>query len=390
LNELLFSEPEVKEIKPDWSLFLLNGSLRSVFLGEAWRGRPIYDRDVLRLLSGSIDLIRSRVRSGVSNFVCYIPPLLVPASKAYSLEDLVEAQDDIVGAVEKICFLIKSHLEQELGVSVVFQENPLIIYDEENESEKTSGWVPIKDDSARVMKFRYKFVGLGESYAREFRRAKGMAGEHIYCNPKIGMVSLAENLKELENLAQCLYEFSLPQILDFIRQSAEGLAILHDRGLVYGDYKIDNILILNNEEAALFDFEGVVRPGNGQRIWGSPEYFEGDYYDFGSEVDQGLDLFSLGMTLFEVYCLLNDLEDEDDEDGLMAVFYREFEEKCEQGGGGAGELLQTIKGYFEKIQENRRIFRLERFIFALCQPKRGLRPSVREARDELVGIVESL
>jgi serine/threonine protein kinase len=90
------------------------------------------------------------------------------------------------------------------------------------------------------------------------------------------------------------------------RQVAEALAALHRAGFVHGDIKPDNIHLTGEGKAILIDLGFAHRPGENEGILrkgyilGTVDYLAPELC--GSEPVDGpqSDLFSLGMTLFEM------------------------------------------------------------------------------------------
>ncbi|KAG8767322.1 hypothetical protein FRC12_006315 [Ceratobasidium sp. 428] len=88
-------------------------------------------------------------------------------------------------------------------------------------------------------------------------------------------------------------------------QIAEGLTYLHELGVVHGDLKGDNILILDNGEPLIADFGNAVLRKRSLQFtstterntislrWTAPELFEGGSHSAPADV------FALGMTLLE-------------------------------------------------------------------------------------------
>jgi serine/threonine protein kinase len=90
------------------------------------------------------------------------------------------------------------------------------------------------------------------------------------------------------------------------RQTAEALAALHDAGFIHGDLKPDNIRILAEGNAMLLDLGFAHRPGENASlleqgyVLGTVNYLAPEMCGPEPKDDQTADLFSLGVTLFEM------------------------------------------------------------------------------------------
>jgi serine/threonine protein kinase len=89
------------------------------------------------------------------------------------------------------------------------------------------------------------------------------------------------------------------------RQVGEALVALHRAGFVHGDVKPENILLVNNG-AKLIDLGFAHRPGENAAflrqgfLMGTANYLAPELCAFDPSADERSDLFSLGVTLFEM------------------------------------------------------------------------------------------
>jgi serine/threonine protein kinase len=91
-----------------------------------------------------------------------------------------------------------------------------------------------------------------------------------------------------------------------IRQTAEALAALHRAGFVHGDVKPDNIRLVDNGTAKLIDLGFAHRPGENASflrdgyLLGTADYLAPELCAFGRDGNEASDMFSLGVTFFEM------------------------------------------------------------------------------------------
>lgn len=102
------------------------------------------------------------------------------------------------------------------------------------------------------------------------------------------------------------YFSSLHNFFSFFRKLLKGLADIHKRGVVHADLKPSNILVDDEGNPTIFNFESAVKAGKsalprGTYNYVSPEIFrhfeDGSYAAFRAEND----LYSLGVVMYETY-----------------------------------------------------------------------------------------
>jgi len=91
-----------------------------------------------------------------------------------------------------------------------------------------------------------------------------------------------------------------------VRQTAEAIAALHRAGLMHGDIKPDNLRLTDAGSVVLIDLGFARRPGENDcflrkgYVLGTANYLAPELCDEHPEEDLSCDLFSLGITLFEM------------------------------------------------------------------------------------------
>jgi serine/threonine protein kinase len=102
------------------------------------------------------------------------------------------------------------------------------------------------------------------------------------------------------------YRVDVRTALWIARQIAEALAALHRQGFVHGDVKPDNIRLVDSGTAKLIDLGLAHRPGENAAflkhgyVLGTANYLAPELCACDAADDEFGDLFSLGVTLFEM------------------------------------------------------------------------------------------
>jgi signal transduction histidine kinase/tetratricopeptide (TPR) repeat protein/tRNA A-37 threonylcarbamoyl transferase component Bud32 len=145
-----------------------------------------------------------------------------------------------------------------------------------------------------------------EDLSREFRLASELRHPHIarvydLGRSESGAPFLAMQLLRAQPLDRAAEGRSLADLLEWIAQVLSALHALHVRGLVHADVKPSNILVEpdGSGHAYLSDF-GLARPTEGALgVSGTPAYVAPECIE-GQAADVRSDLYSLGVTLYEV------------------------------------------------------------------------------------------
>src|SRR5262245_44193925 len=102
------------------------------------------------------------------------------------------------------------------------------------------------------------------------------------------------------------YRLDVPTALWVARQTAEALAALHRAGFIHGDVKPDNVRLAGDGRAVLLDLGFAHRPGENAAllregyVLGTVNYLAPELCGPEPTDDPASDLFSLGVTLFEM------------------------------------------------------------------------------------------
>jgi len=102
------------------------------------------------------------------------------------------------------------------------------------------------------------------------------------------------------------YRLDLATALWIARQTAQALASVHRAGFIHGDVKPDNIRLVDDGTAKLIDLGFAHRPGENAALLGdgyllgTVNYLAPELCAFEPDYDQSTDVFSLGVTIYEM------------------------------------------------------------------------------------------
>ncbi|RPH48795.1 MAG: serine/threonine protein kinase [Desulfobacteraceae bacterium] len=104
----------------------------------------------------------------------------------------------------------------------------------------------------------------------------------------------------LDYLLEKMVRFSVAKALPILSQVCRGLAYAHKKGLVHLDMKPANIFVRANEQVKILDF-GLSQPPGTEDLCGlgTPHYLSPEQVE-GNAVDARSDIYSLGITAYEM------------------------------------------------------------------------------------------
>jgi serine/threonine-protein kinase len=110
--------------------------------------------------------------------------------------------------------------------------------------------------------------------------------------------------RELSEILTKEKQLPIHQILDIVKQVAQGLIYAHEHGVVHRDIKPTNIMVKSDSQVKITDF-GIARMTSSAvqtqtgMVLGTPKYMSPEQV-LGKPIDQRSDIFSLGVMLFEM------------------------------------------------------------------------------------------
>ncbi len=148
---------------------------------------------------------------------------------------------------------------------------------------------------------------------------------HTDSAPRFVIMPYIDGISAADAL-QAAGRFIVPQGLWIARQTAEGLQALHQRGWLHGDVKPANIIVSANGHATLVDL-GLARPLDASRssdepLTGSMAYASPETFNPHVPFGPGSDVYSLGITLYELLTAARPFNDQDPTDLAAAHLTR--------------------------------------------------------------------
>jgi serine/threonine protein kinase len=150
-----------------------------------------------------------------------------------------------------------------------------------------------------------------DRFLREARTAAGLEHPHIVpiyeADQQAGLYYIVMRYLEGETLKELIERqgpLPLPRVLRIVGQLAEALDYAHSQDVTHRDVKPSNIFTGQNDHVTLADF-GIARAGEATRLTrtgtllGTPEYMSPEQAK-GGEIDWRTDIYSLGITVYEM------------------------------------------------------------------------------------------
>lgn len=151
--------------------------------------------------------------------------------------------------------------------------------------------------------------------------------------------------RELQEMIDGKRRLLVTDALDIAIQVATGLYYAHQRGIVHGDIKPSNIMVLGDHHVKIADF-GIARMASSKEasqkgvIYGTPSFMSPEQIQ-GKSIDARSDIFSLGVVLY--YMLTERLPFfEDDINLLLNQIVSAVPEKPSSLNPGISEALDTV------------------------------------------------
>jgi tetratricopeptide (TPR) repeat protein len=115
------------------------------------------------------------------------------------------------------------------------------------------------------------------------------------------------------------------EIINIVKQLAEGLQYLHDKGIIHRDIKPGNILLTENKQVLLIDFgcsrkiytENITTT---RMIIGTINYMSPEQFVGHKEIDGRTDIFSLGCTFYQLLANHLPFQGEDIRETINNIF----------------------------------------------------------------------
>ncbi|KAK8858890.1 hypothetical protein IAR55_003121 [Kwoniella newhampshirensis] len=124
----------------------------------------------------------------------------------------------------------------------------------------------------------------------------------------------------------------------YFRQLASAVGYLHERGITHNDIKPANVMLSHNDVPVLVDFGFAQRWEVGSRgsflsslNWGTPEYLDPQRAKSMPHDERTSDVWSLGITMFEILIGRTPFEKEDQEEFTTAEDFMVYYERTRRG-----------------------------------------------------------
>jgi len=219
---------------------------------------------------------------------------------------------------------------------------------------------PIADGSTIAGKYRI-IKKLGD---QEAKATSGLDHPNICTIYEIGETEdermfIAMSCYEGETLKEKIRSerLELEEILDIVRQTAQGLAKAHRKGIIHRDIKPANAIMTSDGLVKIVDF-GLAKLAGEMRItqtgttMGTAAYMSPEQAQ-GEEVDHRTDIWSLGVVLYEMLAGQLPFKGENEQSVLYSIMNKDPEPVSNLVPGIPGELEQIVVKALQKNPEDR-------------------------------------
>ena len=163
----------------------------------------------------------------------------------------------------------------------------------------------------------------------------------------------------LDGLRDELYQVPEDLCLHIGREVARGLTAIHDAGIIHRDLKPENVLITGENVVKVMDLgvarlkdevEKLSRTGQfvGSVLYAAPEQFKG-----GRDIDGRADLYSLGLTLYELSSGHHPYRSEDIQTVLRKLLTEEVKPLAEMNPQISPFFEEIVKALLSKERDDR-------------------------------------
>jgi|GEM_PF-2617349 len=196
------------------------------------------------------------------------------------------------------------------------------------------------------------------------------------------------DLKTFRNMG---IRFSIPQVVNLLRQTAIGLEYAHRHGVIHRDVKPANVILVDNDTVKLVDFgvakvaQSTLHTAHG-RSMGTPAYMSPEQVR-GEPVQAATDQFSLGVVAYELIAGANPYMAESLPALLTRINYFNPPELREVSAECPPELSQMIRRMLAKKKEDRfsslleTVHLLRRVQHQYAPADTALEPTVQQLRE---------